>query len=50
MAMMAVPIGVLGGYLVLKTRNVWGSVVVHMITMVSMVLDIFVIPQLLFRP
>ncbi|RTY34807.1 CPBP family intramembrane metalloprotease [Chlorobium phaeovibrioides] len=50
MAMMAVPIGVLGGYLVLKTRNVWGSVIVHMITMVSMVLDIFVIPQLLFNP
>ncbi|QEQ57264.1 CPBP family intramembrane glutamic endopeptidase [Chlorobium phaeovibrioides] len=50
MAMMAVPIGVLGGYLVLKTRNVWGSVIVHMITMVAMVLDIFVIPQLLFNP
>jgi len=50
MAMMAVPIGVLGGYLVLNTRNVWGSVIVHMITMVSMLIDIFVIPQLLFRP
>lgn len=48
MAMMAFPIGILGGYLVLKTRNVWGSVLVHMITMISMVLDIFVIPQLLF--
>lgn len=46
MGMMAVPIGLFGGYLVLKTRNVWGSVLVHMITMVSMVLDIFVIPQL----
>ncbi len=47
MAMMAFPIGILGGYLVLKTRNVWGSVLVHMITMLSMMLDIFVIPQLL---
>lgn len=48
MAMMAFPIGIFGGYLVLKTRNVWGSVLVHMITMFSMMLDIFVIPQLLF--
>ncbi|TLU82510.1 MAG: CPBP family intramembrane metalloprotease [Chlorobium sp.] len=48
MAMMAFPIGIFGGYLVLKTKNVWGSVLVHLITMISMVLDIFVIPQLLF--
>ena len=48
MGMMAFPIGILGGYLVLKTKNVWGSVLVHLITMISMVLDIFVIPQLLF--
>lgn len=47
MALMAFPIGIFGGYLVLKTRNVWGSVLVHMITMFSMMLDIFVIPQLL---
>ena len=47
MAMMAFPIGIFGGYLVLKTRNVWGSILVHMITMMSMMLDIFVIPQLL---
>lgn len=47
MGMMAFPIGIFGGYLVLKTRNVWGSVLVHMITMLSMMLDIFVIPQLL---
>uniref|UniRef100_Q3AR01 CAAX prenyl protease 2/Lysostaphin resistance protein A-like domain-containing protein n=1 Tax=Chlorobium chlorochromatii (strain CaD3) TaxID=340177 RepID=Q3AR01_CHLCH len=46
MGMMAMPIGLFGGYLVLKTRNVWGSVLVHMITMISMVLDLFVIPQL----
>ncbi|MCF8217067.1 MAG: CPBP family intramembrane metalloprotease [Chlorobium sp.] len=48
MAMMAFPIGIFGGYLVLKTRNVWGSVLVHMITMLSMILDIFIIPQLIF--
>ncbi len=48
MGMMAFPIGIFGGYLVLKTRNVWGSVLVHLITMISMMLDIFVIPQLLF--
>ena len=47
MGMMAFPIGIFGGYLVLRTRNVWGSVLVHMITMLSMMLDIFVIPQLL---
>lgn len=46
MAMMAFPIGILGGYIVLRSKNVWGSVLVHMITMISMVLDIFVIPNL----
>jgi membrane protease YdiL (CAAX protease family) len=48
MAMMAFPIGIVGGYIVLKSRNVWGSVLVHMVTMLSMVLDIFVIPKLVF--
>jgi uncharacterized protein len=48
MAMMAFPIGIFGGYLVLKTRNVWGSVLVHMITMLSMMIDVFVIPKMLF--
>lgn len=47
MAMMAFPIGIFGGYLVLRTRNLWGSVLVHMITMISMILDIFLIPKLL---
>ena len=47
MGMMAFPIGIFGGYLVLKTRNLWGSVLVHIITMLSMILDIFLIPQLL---
>ncbi len=46
MAMMAFPIGILGGYIVLRSKNVWGSVLVHMVTMVSMALDIFVIPNL----
>lgn len=48
MAMMAFPIGIIGGYIVLKSRSVWGSVLLHMITMVSMILDIFVIPNLVF--
>lgn len=46
MAMMAFPIGIVGGYIVLKSKNVWGSVLLHMMTMVSMLLDIFVIPKL----
>ncbi|HWQ26990.1 MAG TPA: type II CAAX endopeptidase family protein [Chlorobaculum sp.] len=49
MAMMAFPIGILGGYIVLKSKNVWGSVLVHMVTMLSMVLDIFVIPELVYK-
>ena len=48
MAMMAVPIGIIGGYIVLKTKNIWGCVLLHSMTMVSMVLDIFVIPKLVF--
>lgn len=48
MAMMAFPIGIIGGYIVLKTKNVWGCVLLHSITMVSMLLDIFVIPKLIF--
>ena len=46
MAMMAFPIGIVGGYIVLKSKNVWGSVLLHTMTMVSMLLDIFVIPKL----
>ncbi len=37
MAMMAFPLGILGGYIVANTRNVWGSVLVHMIVMTSMI-------------
>ncbi|AOS84152.1 abortive infection protein [Chlorobaculum limnaeum] len=36
MAMMAFPLGIIGGYIVVLTRNVWGSVLVHMILMTSM--------------
>lgn len=46
MAMMALPIGIAGGYLVLKTRNVWAGVWLHLLTMMSMTLDIFLIPAL----
>ncbi len=49
MGMMALPIGILGGYIVLRSKNVWGSVLVHMITMLSMVLDLFVIPNLVYQ-
>ncbi|MBC8524952.1 MAG: CPBP family intramembrane metalloprotease [Chlorobium phaeobacteroides] len=48
MAMMAFPIGIVGGYIVLKSKNIWGSVLLHAITMISMLLDIVVIPKLLF--
>jgi len=48
MAMMAFPIGIVGGYIVLKNKNIWGSVLLHAMTMISMLLDIFVIPKLLF--
>jgi membrane protease YdiL (CAAX protease family) len=46
MAMMALPIGILGGYLVWRLRSVWVSVVLHMLTFLSMTVDIFVIPGL----
>ncbi|WP_041468730.1 CPBP family intramembrane glutamic endopeptidase [Chloroherpeton thalassium] len=46
MAMMAMPIGIIGGYLVANTRNLWGSALIHTTTMVSMILDIFLIPKL----
>jgi membrane protease YdiL (CAAX protease family) len=49
MGMMAFPIGILGGYIVLRSKNVWGSVLVHMITMFSMILDLFVIPNLVYK-
>ncbi|HEX2913817.1 MAG TPA: type II CAAX endopeptidase family protein [Chloroflexia bacterium] len=46
MAGMAVPIGFANGYLTYKTHNLWGGVMIHMLTMVSMVSDLFVIPKL----
>ena len=46
MAIMALPIGLLGGYLVLRTRSAWAGVALHMLTMISMLLDVFVLPAL----
>lgn len=46
MAIMALPIGILGGYLTLRLRNLWVAVIIHMCTFVSMVVDIFVLPGL----
>ena len=46
MAIMALPIGILGGYLTLRFRNLWVAVIIHMCTFVSMVVDIFVLPWL----
>lgn len=43
---MALPIGVIGGYLVLRTRNVWAAVLVHGLSIVAMIADIFIIPGL----
>jgi membrane protease YdiL (CAAX protease family) len=43
---MALPIGVIGGYLVLRTRNVWAAVWLHGLSLVAMVVDIFIIPGL----
>ena len=46
MAAMALPIGLLGGYMVLKTRNVWAAVLLHGLTMFSMLADVFILPSL----
>lgn len=43
---MALPIGVIGGYLVLRTRNVWAAIWLHGLSIVAMVADIFIIPAL----
>jgi len=46
MAVMALPIGLLGGYLVLKTRNAWAGVALHTLVMISMLADVFILPGL----
>jgi membrane protease YdiL (CAAX protease family) len=46
MALMALPIGILGGYLVWRLRNVLAAVTVHMLTFLSMTVDIFIMPGL----
>jgi membrane protease YdiL (CAAX protease family) len=43
MAMMAFPLGIIGGYIVVNTKSVWGSVLVHMIVMTSMIAAIQII-------
>lgn len=44
MALMGLPIGVIAGYLVFKTRNVWSAVALHTSIMATMMLIVFVIP------
>jgi membrane protease YdiL (CAAX protease family) len=46
MALMALPIGIIGGYLVWRLRNVWAAVAVHLLTFLSMTVDIFLMPEL----
>lgn len=46
MTLMALPIGILGGYLAWRLQNVWAAVAVHMLTFISMTVDIFVMPGL----
>ncbi|NTU83177.1 MAG: CPBP family intramembrane metalloprotease [Chloroflexales bacterium] len=46
MAIMALPIGILGGYLTLRLRNLWVAVIIHLCTFISMVVDIYVLPGL----
>jgi len=43
---MAIPIGFIAGYLTNKTKNTWTGVIIHMMTMLSMLLDVFVIPKM----
>lgn len=38
MALMGLPLGVINGYLTIKTQNLWGGVLVHFITMLAMLL------------
>ena len=38
MAIMALPLGIAGGYIALGTKNVWGSIVLHMSSMISMLI------------
>ncbi len=36
LGVMALPLGIAGGYIALGTKNVWGSVVLHMSSMIAM--------------
>jgi len=44
MAMMGLPIGLMAGYLTLKTRNVWSAVALHLFIMATMMGIVFVTP------
>ncbi|WP_277875277.1 hypothetical protein [Alkalinema sp. FACHB-956] len=35
---MGLPLGVINGWLILKTQNLWGGVMLHLITMGAMVI------------
>ncbi len=41
MALMGLPLGIINGFLTLKTQNLWGGVLIHLLTMLAMVLGIF---------
>ncbi len=47
MAMMALPIGIANGYLVIKAKNLWSGVMLHGLTMLSMMCDLFIVPKLI---
>jgi len=40
LALMAIPLGIINGYIAVNTRNVWGCVLLHMIVMTSMMVAI----------
>jgi membrane protease YdiL (CAAX protease family) len=41
MAMMALPLGIINGFLTLKFQNLWAGVMIHLLTMMAMILGIF---------
>lgn len=41
MAMMALPLGIINGFLTIKFQNLWGGVMIHLLTMIAMILGIF---------
>lgn len=41
MALMGLPLGIINGFLTIKTQNLWGGALIHLLTMLAMVLGIF---------